>query len=185
MQSREETTLSAAVGSTNPVKIAATGAVLRRIYGTTQVLPVAVASGVSHQPWGDEEAASGAINRARAAQERTGAELGVGFEGGLLEVRGDLFTTAWCSVIRSDGVLGLAGGESVLLPPSVAVAVRAGMELGPAMDQLTGRHNTKQCEGAIGILTAGWLERQTAYEHLLILALARLLAPGYYGESAP
>jgi inosine/xanthosine triphosphatase len=176
--------LNAAVGSTNPVKVAATRAVLSRIYATTNVMAVPVESGVSHQPWGDEEAARGAINRARAAQERTGAEIGVGFEGSVLEVGGDLFTAAWCAVTRSDGVVGIAGGESVLLPPSVAAAVRSGMELGPAMDGLTGQHNTKQAEGAIGILTGGWLDRQSAYEHLLIMALARFLAADYYEQEA-
>jgi inosine/xanthosine triphosphatase len=185
VKSKEQSALSAAVGSTNPVKVAATQAVLHRIYGAVEVLAVVVESGVSHQPWGDEEAAWGAINRARAAQQRAGTEWGVGFEGGLREVRGDLFTCAWCAVARDDGPVGIAGGESVLLPPSLAEAVRAGKELGPAMDALTGRHNTKQDKGAIGILTAGWLSRQSAYEHLLTMALARLLTPNYYETAAP
>jgi inosine/xanthosine triphosphatase len=180
MQLQAKPQISAAVGSTNPVKIAATQAVLRRIYGNLEVQALAVESGVPHQPWGNEEAAHGALNRARAARERTGAVLGVGFEGSLLEVGGDVFTCAWCAVAREDGVVGIAGGESVLLPPAVATAVRAGMELGPAMDQLTGRHDTKQADGAIGILTGGQLDRQSTYEHLLTMALARLLTPAYY-----
>jgi inosine/xanthosine triphosphatase len=171
------------VGSTNPVKTAATLAVLRRVYGDgVDVESVAVASGVSHQPWGSEEALRGALNRARAAQQLNGATLGVGFEGGLLEVEGRVFTCAWCAVARDDGVVGVAGGENVLLPPPVAADVRAGMELGPAMDALTGLYNTKQGSGAIGILTRGILDRQAAYEHLLMMALARLLTPSYYEE---
>jgi non-canonical (house-cleaning) NTP pyrophosphatase len=50
------------------------------------------------------------------------------------------------------------------------------------MDDLTGLHNTKQHQGAIGILTQGYLDRQSAYEHVLTLALARLLSPAYYGD---
>jgi inosine/xanthosine triphosphatase len=173
------------VGSTNPVKVAATRAVLARVYGRVAVEAVPVDSGVSPQPWGNEEAARGALNRARAARRRTGAALGIGFEGGLLEVQGDVFTCAWCAVAGEDRVLGLGGGASVLLPPPVAAAVRAGMELGPAMDALTGRHNTKQHDGAIGILTGGRLDRQSAYEHVLTLALARLLVPAYYEDDAP
>jgi inosine/xanthosine triphosphatase len=175
----------AGVGSTNPVKVAATRAVLGRVYGRVAVVAVAVESGVSPQPWGNEEAARGALNRARAARQRTGARLGVGFEGGLLEVQGQVLTCAWCAVAGEDGTLGLGGGANVLLPPPVAAAVRAGMELGPAMDALTGRHNTKQHDGAIGILTGGWLDRQSAYEHLLTLALARLLASAYYEGDVP
>jgi len=173
--------VNVAVGSTNPVKIAATVAVLRRVYGDdVDVEPVAVESGVSHQPWGNEETLHGALNRARVAQSTGGATLGVGFEGGLLEAWGRVFTCAWCVVVRDDGVVGIAGGENVLLPPSVAADVRAGAELGPAMDALTGLHNTKQGGGAIGALTGGRLDRQAAYEHLLTMALARLLTPAYY-----
>ncbi|HEY68476.1 MAG TPA: inosine/xanthosine triphosphatase [Thermoflexia bacterium] len=173
--------MKAAVGSTNPVKIAAALAVLRRVYGDdVSVEAVAVESGVPHQPWGNEETLRGALNRAHAAQRMSGATLGVGFEGGLLEVQGRVFTCAWCAVVCDDGAVGIAGGENILLPPPVAADVRAGAELGPAMDALTGLHNTKQSEGAIGILTRGWLDRQAAYEHLLTMALARLLTPSYY-----
>jgi inosine/xanthosine triphosphatase len=175
---------TAVVGSTNPVKIDASRAVLYRIYGDDiNVQALTVDSGVSHQPWGNEESAQGALNRAQAAQQQTGATLGIGFEGGLLEVQGQVFTCAWCAVVADDGPIGLAGGESVLLPPPVAAAVRGGAELGPAMDALTGLHNTKQGDGAIGILTAGWLDRQAAYEHLLTMALARLLVPAYYEDA--
>jgi inosine/xanthosine triphosphatase len=170
-----------AVGSTNPVKTAATLAVLRRIYGDgVSARAVAVESGVSHQPWGNEETLRGALNRAQAAQRLSGATLGVGFEGGLLEVQGRVFTCAWCAVVRDNGAVGIAGGENVLLPPSVTVDVRAGAELGPTMDGLVGLHNTKQGGGAVGVLTGGRLNRQAAYEHLLTMALARLLTPSYY-----
>ena len=169
------------VGSTNPVKVAAAAAVLRRVYGDgVEVTSVAVESGVPAQPWGDEETLRGAVNRAQAARHVAGAALGVGFEGGLIEVDGRMFTCAWCAVARDDGVVGVGGGESVLLPPPVAAAVRAGAELGSAVDALTGSHNTKQKGGAIGALTAGLLDRQSAYEHILMLAMARLLRPGYY-----
>jgi len=173
--------VQAVVGSTNPVKIAATAAMLRCVYGDgVDVEAVAVESGVSHQPWGNEETLRGALNRAQAAQRMGGVTLGVGFEGGLLEVQGQVFTCAWCAVVRDDGVVGTAGGENLLLPPSVAADVRAGAELGPAMDALMGLRNTKQGGGAIGALTGGRLDRRAAYEHLLMMALARMLTPSYY-----
>jgi inosine/xanthosine triphosphatase len=157
--------------------------VLRRIYGDSLYVEACrVDSGVSRQPWGDEETVRGARNRAEVALRVAGATLGVGFEGGLVEVDGRVFTCAWCVVARNDGAMGAAGGAHLLLPPSVAASVRAGAELGPTMDALTGLHNTKQGQGAIGILTDGHLDRQSAYEHLLTLALARLLTPAYYHE---
>jgi inosine/xanthosine triphosphatase len=173
------------VGSTNPVKRAAATAVLRQVYDPApEVRAVAVPSGVPDQPWGDEQTARGALNRARAAVRHDGATLGVGFEGGLLEVDGALYTSAWCAVAHEDGTTGLAGGANLRLPPAVAANLRAGAELGPAMDRLTGLHNTKHDVGAIGILTGGLLDRQSAYEHLLKLALARLLTPQFYDKGS-
>ncbi len=169
------------VGSTNPVKVAAAESVVRRIYGDgVEVEAVAVESGVSAQPWGDEETRQGALNRAAQVQANDRATYAIGFEGGLLEVAGELYTSAWCAVMREDGVVGVAGGANALLPPAVTLALRSGKELGTAIDLLTGERGTKHRGGAIGALTAGYLDRQSAYEHLLILALARFLSPEYY-----
>lgn len=178
--------MKAVVGSQNPVKIAAAEAVIQRIYDAeVQVEALAVDSGVSAQPWGDDETRRGAINRARAVLRRTDATLGIGFEGGLLEVNGDIYTSAWCAVAHENGSLGIAGGENLLLPPRVVAELRVGKELGRAVDAVTGEHNTKHKGGAIGAFTDGCLSRQRAYEHLLILALARFLSPGYYDGAQP
>jgi inosine/xanthosine triphosphatase len=177
--------MKAVVGSRNPVKIAAAREVLRRVYGDdVQVAGARVESGVPNQPWGDEETLHGAVNRARAALGVGGAVLGIGLEGGLIEIDDRVFTCAWCAVVRSDGATGVAGGANLLLPPSAAEALRHGAELGPTMDGLTGLRNTKQRQGAIGILTQGYLDRQAAYEHILTLAMARLLSPTHYGDDA-
>ena len=46
------------------------------------------------------------------------------------------------------------------LPASVAAMIRDGLELGHAMDRLIGEHDTKHGKGAVGILTAGLVDRQ-------------------------
>ena len=73
------------VGSTNPVKIAAVRTVVTRAFPAAEVIGLSVDSGVSEQPWGDEEARLGARNRARAVLAAAGSDLGVGLEGGVLE----------------------------------------------------------------------------------------------------
>jgi len=177
--------LRAVVGSKNPVKVAAAREVLRRVYRRpVTVRGLSVSSGVPKQPWGDEETLRGAVHRAEAALDVDKTDLGVGLEGGLLEVGEQVFTCAWCAVARADGTTGIAGGANILLPPQVARAVLQGAELGPAMDVLTGMRDTKLREGAIGVLTQGHLDRQSAYEQILTLALARLLSPGYYRDGS-
>jgi inosine/xanthosine triphosphatase len=176
----------AVVGSRNPVKIAAARAVLSRVHGEeVRIEACSVESGISDQPWGDEETLRGALSRAQVALGVDDASLGIGLEGGLVEVDRYVFTCAWCAVAREDGATGVGGGANLLLPPAVAEAVRAGAELGPTMDAFTGLQDTKHHEGAIGILTAGHLNRQSAYEHVLTLALARLLTPAYYDQRKP
>jgi inosine/xanthosine triphosphatase len=169
-----------AVGSTNPVKIDAVRMVASRAFPGAEVIGLDSASGVSEQPWGDEETRQGALNRARAVLAAAGSDLGVGLEGGVLETEMGLMTCAWCVIVDREGRIGVGGGVHVLLPPSVAQALRTGGELGPAMDELSGQHNTKQAQGAVGILTAGLSDRQAAYGQLVAMALAPFVQAKYY-----
>lgn len=169
------------VGSQNPVKVEAARTVFRPLYHELVVSTCVVNSGVPEQPWGDAQTQQGAINRARAALVSCPqADLAVAFEGGLVEHEFGLFTCAWCAVVSSDGRSGLGGGAYVQLPNTAAGLLRAGGELGPVMDSLTGDYNTKQKQGAIGILTSGLVDRQQAYQQILWLALAPFRSPHLY-----
>jgi inosine/xanthosine triphosphatase len=171
------------VGSTNPVKIAAVAAVLERSGSRARVEGIAVPSGVRDQPEGDAETILGARQRAAAALRATGADLAVGLEGGIVEEDGHMRTCAWAAVVARDGRTGVGGSLAMPLPDRVAALVRKGVELGHAMDRVTGGHDTKRGAGAVGVLTAGLVDRQRAYESLVAYALARFLAPEYYDEA--
>jgi inosine/xanthosine triphosphatase len=170
------------VGSTNPVKVAAVRAVLARAGWRAAVDGMSVASGVRDQPVGDAETIRGATQRARTVLEVTDAELAVGIEGGVVEEVDYMRTCAWAAVVARDGRVGVGGSLAMALPPRVAALVRAGTELGLAMDRVTGAHDTKRGAGAVGILTAGLVDRQRAYEALVTYALAPFLSPGLYAE---
>ena len=172
-----------AVGSTNPVKIGAVRAVLGRVAPSSAIEGVAVDSGVRDQPWGDDETIAGARTRAFAALRALDAELGVGIEGGVVEsADGSLRTCAWAVVVSRDGAIGTGGSLAMPLPPSVARAIRDGEELGHAMDALTGGRDTKRGAGAVGILTAGMIDRQRAYEMLITYALAPFLTSALWTD---
>ena len=168
----------AAVGSTNPVKVAAVRAVLGRVVPSARVDAVGVASTVADQPFGDEETIRGALARAAAARTACNADLGVGIEGGVVDTgAGALRTCAWAAVVTAGGLQSVGGSLAMPLPPRVAALVRdEGLELGTAMDRLTGERGTKRGRGAVGILTAGLVDRQAAYEVILTYALAPLLS---------
>jgi inosine/xanthosine triphosphatase len=171
-----------AVGSGNPVKLAAVQAVLRTAAPAAAVESITVPSGVPDQPFGDEETIRGARNRARAALEALGTELGVGLEGGVVDGPGGMRTCAWCVVVHRDGREGVGGSLAMPLPAAVAAMVRDGVELGHAMDALVSERGTKQGKGAVGILTAGRIDRQASYEVLVTYALAPFLTPSLFAD---
>ena len=176
-----------AVGSTNPVKLAAARAVLERVAPGARIEPTNVPSTVRDQPFGDDETIRGALARARGAREALGADLGIGIEGGVVELESDhtLHTCAWAAVTDASGRHGVGGSLAKPLPPAVATLVREqGLELGAAMDRLTGEHMTKHRQGAVGILTAGLVDRQAAYEVLVTYALAPFLTPELWSTEA-
>jgi len=171
-----------AIGSKNPVKIAAAKAILAQVFPHAKFVSVAVSSGVPEQPWGDDETRQGAENRAQAVLAATSADFGLGLEGGVMETPIGIMTCAWCAIVDAGGKVGFGGGLNMLLPKSVADILRAGGELGPAMDALSNTHNSKHKQGAIGILTNGLSSRQTAYEQLVATAAAPFVTH-YYDEN--
>ena len=170
------------IASHNPVKIQAAangfGAMLGEEF---RVAPVAVSSGVRDQPLSDEETLRGALNRTeRAAAIAPNADYWVGIEGGLEERADELAAFAWV-VVRSRVTTGKARTASFFLPAQVAALIRAGKELGEADDIVFGKENSKQDNGAVGILTADVIDRVKLYEQAVILALIPFKNPQLYG----
>ncbi len=161
------------VASTNPVKAQAALNGFRRMFPaeTFSVVPVSAPSGVSNQPMDSAETLRGALNRASAARTlRPQADFWVGIEGGVEEDADELAAFAWVAVL-SPGANGKARTGTFFLPPRVAELVRRGIELGEADDIVFGAVNSKQQNGAIGLLTADVIDRTGLYEHAVVLAL--------------
>lgn len=173
-----------AVGSANPVKLAAARAVFAWAAPDASVEPRAVPSGVPDQPFGDDETIRGARARAIAAREALDADLGVGLEGGVVDGPDGMRTCAWCVVVHRDGREGVGGSLAMPLPDAVAAMIRDGEELGHAMDRLVSERGTKHGKGAVGILTAARIDRQGAYEVLVTYALAPFVTPTLYASAS-
>ncbi len=171
-----------AIGSTNPVKVRAARNALRKIYPRAEFVALQVPSGVPGQPRGDEQTRRGAVNRARAARKAERADWGVGLEGGIVENEFGTMTCAWAAIVDRAGRIGIGGSTNMLLPDEVATRVRAGDELGEAMDAFAKIRGVKRKMGAIGVLTRGLSNRQRAYESILTLAVAPFLWKGKYGK---
>jgi inosine/xanthosine triphosphatase len=128
----------------------------------------------------DTECIAGARGRARTALSMTDGDLGLGLEGGVQSINGQLFLTGWVVIVDRRGRESMASAARVPLPPAVSQAVQSGRELGPVMDELTGREKTNHAEGAIGILTHQLMTRQRSFEAGIAYALAPWLNPEWY-----
>src|SRR5688572_33472317 len=93
----------AAVGSTNPAKIAAVRLVLARLAPGCALEAVDVPSGVAAQPIGDQAPREGARNRARPAQAATGAQVAFGLTGGVFHEPPVVWLVSHVAAVASDG----------------------------------------------------------------------------------
>ena len=169
-----------AVASHNPVKLLAARKAFERIFPQENftVGGLSVPSGVPDQPMSVRETMAGAKNRAskaRAAQPE--ADYWVGIEGGVEDSRLGMACFARVHVLGRDGREGLGQSAVFYLPREVAALVRQGMELGRADDRVFGRDNSKQANGAIGILTDDVIDREAYYTHAMIMALVPFKNP--------
>jgi inosine/xanthosine triphosphatase len=161
------------IASTNPVKVQAAANGFRRLFpdAALNVITIAVPAEVADQPLSDEETLRGALNRSRHAQRaHPQADYWIGIEGGIQSIGSEMTAFAWI-VVRSMEMIGKARTGTFFLPPAVAGLVRQGKELGEADDIVFGRSNSKQENGAVGLLTGNVIDRVQLYEHAMILAL--------------
>lgn len=177
--------MTIAVGSTNPVKVAAARAAFAAVWPNEPhtVTGVAVPSGVAAQPMGDEEAIRGARTRARNALAQGVADFGVGFESGLQEVSGTYFTCGWAVVLGRDGREGIGSSLRVAIPPRMLAMIREGMELGDAEDCIFQCKNAKHDVGYSGLATDNAVTRMQGCRDGAIAALAPFIHPEIFASA--
>lgn len=172
------------IASKNPVKKQAILSGFHEVFSRQEftITPVDVPSGVSDQPVGDEETRLGAANRLSAARNlHPDADYWAAIEGGVADVEGQLSAFAWIAIANRQRT-GWSRSASFFLPPGVADLVNQGVELGEADDRFFGRQNSKQMNGAVGILTADKVDRMELYRHAVLLALIPFINPDLFGK---
>jgi inosine/xanthosine triphosphatase len=157
-----------AVGTTNRVKIEAVRAVMEKIFGSVIVIPVEVESGVPPQPM-ELETRTGAVNRAKAALGDN--DLSVGIEAGIFPTEDGFYDFQYCAVLDREGKLTIGIGPGFRYPDEVAALVSDGLTVGEAMHKLYGDPEIGKKQGAVGLLSAGLLDRKTLTEQSVIAAM--------------
>ena len=159
-------TLRVGIGSRNPVKIAAVRdmfppfAEKLGIRGEVDYAGYDVPSGVPAQPLGIEEIYRGAVNRARAVMELASPHFAIGLEAGIYAVGEYHIDTQMCAVLDNAGTITIGHSGGFTYPPEVIDEVRKGREIGDIFATLSGNDDIKRQEGAIGMLSEGWITRR-------------------------
>ncbi|SDN03530.1 DUF84 family protein [Sediminibacillus halophilus] len=153
------------IGSMNPAKIKA----VKNVFPEDEVVEMDVASKVSLQPFSDEETMEGAVNRARECASMNPDSIGIGLEGGVMELNEELYLCNWGALISENGKTFLASGARIPLPHEVAAQLEKGIELGEVMDEFAQRQDIRKKEGAIGIFTNELVSREEMFTHVMKL----------------
>jgi inosine/xanthosine triphosphatase len=171
------------IGSTNPVKLECTKIGFESAFGGNtafEFIGKSVSSDVSDQPMTNEETLTGAFNRAMHLKAKyADGDFFVGIEGGIQRLGIEMEAFAWV-VIASSGAIGKAQTSTFQLPPQIVDLINLGVELGHADDLVFKRKNSKQGNGAVGILTHNIIDRVEYYRHAVVLALIPFINPELY-----
>ena len=170
------------VASKNPVKIQAIEIGFAKMFPDEifEVTGVSVSSDVPNQPIGDDQTFTGAKNRVdNAGYEIKDADFYVGIEGGVSWRGEEMEVFAWV-LIKSFDKYGKAKTGTFFLPKEIVDLVKDGKELGEADDIVFNRQNSKQANGAVGILTGDIIDRTKYYVEAVVLALIPFKNPELY-----
>jgi inosine/xanthosine triphosphatase len=172
------------IASANPVKGAATLQGFQAMFPGEEftLIPASVDLGLPRQPITDRETLEGATLRARDVQQRfPQADFWVGIEGGVADGQAGMSAFAWAVILSPTGTGRGRSGE-FFLPNILADLVRQGMELGEADDRVFERHNSKQTNGAIALLTGDVIDRTALYVPAVVFALIPFKNPDLYSH---
>jgi inosine/xanthosine triphosphatase len=161
------------IASRNPIKINATRLAFEQTFPDKvfQFEGVSISSDISDQPMSSNETLKGAVNRSNNAKlECMNADCWIGIEGGVEKKGKEMQVFAWI-YIQSKEMVGKARTATFDLPKKIIELIDSGMELGDADDVIFNRKNSKQKNGAVGILTKDLIDREKYYTHAIIMAL--------------
>lgn len=149
------------IASKNPVKIQAVKNEFQKMFpnGEFEFIGKSIDSGVADQPLSNSETYLGASIRVKSTEQKyPNAEFYVGIEGGVERVKNEMQAFAWI-VIKSLDKIGKSKTAVFYLPKQIVDLILEGKELGKADDIVFELENSKQQNGAVGILTNNVMTR--------------------------
>lgn len=153
------------ITSKNQTKVNA----VRDVFPEAMLKEINVSSGVSEQPFSDDETRKGAINRALNAHNLYENHICIGLEGGVMDIEGELYLCNWGALVSLKKEIFTASGARIKLPNKIKQELNEGIELGDVMEAYTKRRNVRVKEGAIGVFTNELVSRKELFIHVVKL----------------
>jgi len=177
-----------AVGSTNPVKIEAVKTCFNNFFDNVSIDAVEVET--KPQPIGIDETIRGAVKRGLEALKKTGADLGVGIEAGLIKLEHTItgyINQHMCAIIDKQGHITIGLSMGFEFPPEVVEKILSGeaKEAEEAMEEISGIKGIGSKTGAIGYLTKEKITRKDLCIQAIISALIPRINPQLYQNKWP
>ena len=177
-----------AVGSTNPVKIEAVKTCFNNFFDNVSIEAVEVET--KPQPIGIDETIRGAVKRGLEALKKTGADLGVGIEAGLIKLEHTItgyINQHICAIIDKQGHITIGLSMGFEFPPEVVEKILSGRakEAEEAMEEISGIKGIGSKTGAIGYLTKEKITRKDLCIQAIISALIPRINPQLYQNKWP
>lgn len=175
-------TIKIAVGSKAPSKINSVANAARAYWQDDfTIVGHDVPSNVSEQPLSHEETQQGAINRAHAAlAAESGATLGIGLEGGVVDVAGQPVLMGY--IAATDGTQTVVVPTTgVVLPVSWSDALKNGAELRP-LAMASGLPFDNDKGGTVSLLTNGAYDRERMFTSGVLTVLAPFINARAYSH---
>ncbi|GLO66902.1 MULTISPECIES: DUF84 family protein [Oceanobacillus] len=166
------------VGSKNPTKIQA----VKEMFPNIDVNGVQAESGVSEQPFSDEETRLGAITRAKHCAIKNPYTIGIGLEGGVMYMDNDLYLCNWGALVTPENDIITASGARIKIPKDIEEGLLKNVELGTLMDTYAERKDVSKKEGAIGIFTNQLITRQEMFRHVVTLLKGQWMLLNNYNK---
>lgn len=188
MSSKSQDTIKIGVGSANPVKINSVRSTFQDVLeylGKSPIFDIEgynVDSGVPDQPIGLETIYNGAYNRAREASTRRENDYSIGLEAGIYIVDGKHIDLQFCVIIDKKEWVTMGHSGGFTYPESVIEKVKTGMEVGDIFATMSGKSNIKSQEGAIGMLSRGFINRTGFSRQSVLMALIPRISPELYDK---
>jgi inosine/xanthosine triphosphatase len=162
------------VVSKNPVKVEATKIGFERMFPNEEFvfLGLSAPSQVPDQPLTDIQTKQGAINRVVNAKSLyENYDYYVAIEGGVEKQNSGYYDSfAWVAIESQDKIT-FSRASTFTIPKEVGKFIDEGKELGDANDIVFNKTNSKQQNGAIGLLTNDIITRTTYYIEPITMAL--------------